>query len=192
MTESALPRWDLTGIFPSPTSGEYLAAVATVRTGIEQMSRSSTSSASDSTPARIHKPNRAGSFDLEDTSDLADLLDNYLYCWTSTDSNDAAAASAYGELDMITSPMRALRSRLTTWLGTVKPDASNDPLLSDHRYQVQQAAVGAQHVMAPELEDLAGALAGNRRAGLGADPGRVGCGADYKPSAIDGETRTTS
>src|SRR6185503_5573175 len=159
MTESALPRWDLTGIFPSPTSGEYLEAVAKLRAGIEQMTGlfDEFGVGLDSGAHPQTEPGRIIST-WNEIGDLADLLDNYLYCWTSTDSNDAAAASAYGELDMITSPMRALRSRLTTWLGTIDRDTVNDPILADHRYQVEQATVGAQHVMAPELEDLAGAL----------------------------------
>ncbi|HYP59555.1 MAG TPA: M3 family metallopeptidase [Thermomicrobiales bacterium] len=192
MTESALPRWDLTGIFPSPTSGEYLAAVATVRTGIEQMSQlfDEFGIGLDSGAHPQTEPGRIIST-WNDTSDLADLLDNYLYCWTSTDSNDDAAASAYGELDMITSPLRALRSRLTTWLGTIDPDASNDPLLSDHRYQVKQAAIGARHVMAPELEELAGALqaTGGQAWVRSRDESDAGLTTTI---TIDGETRTTS
>ncbi len=192
MTESALPRWDLTGIFPNPTSGEYLEAVAKLRAGIEQMTGlfDEFGVGLDSGAHPQTEPGRIIST-WNEIGDLADLLDNYLYCWTSTDSNDAAAASAYGELDMITSPMRALRSRLTTWLGTLNPDSSNDPVLANHRYQVQQAGIGAKHVMAPELEELAGALqaTGGQAWVRSRDESDAGLTTTI---TIDGETRTTS
>jgi oligoendopeptidase F len=159
MTQSVLPRWDLTGIFASPTSGEYSAAVVNLRTRIDQV-QSLFDEFGVGLESGAHPQTDAGRIisAWNETGELADLLDNYLYCWTSTDSNDAEAASAYGELDMVTSALRALRARLTTWLGSIEPNRHDDPILADHLYQVQQAAVGAQHVMSPELEDLAGSL----------------------------------
>lgn len=192
MTTTALPRWDLTGIFASPTAGEYTAAVVNLRTRIEQM-QALFDEFGIGLDGGAHPQTEPGRIITawNDAGDLADLLDNYLYCWTSTDSNDAEAASAYGELDMITSSMRALRARLTTWLGSLSPDGDEDPILANHQYQVAQAAIGAQHVMAPELEELAGSLqaTGGQAWVRARDESDAGLTAVI---AIDGEERESS
>jgi pepF/M3 family oligoendopeptidase len=192
MTDMTPPRWDLTGIFPSPISGEYIAAVVNLRANMEQMQQLF-DEYGIGLDSGAHPDTDAGKIisTWNEAGDLADLLDNYLYCWTSTDSNDAAAASAYGEFDMITSPMKALRSRLTTWMGTLRSDALTDPVAKDHRYQVEQARIGAQHVMAPELEDLAGALqaTGGQAWVRARDESNAGLTASI---TIDGETQTKS
>ncbi len=158
--ETALPRWDLTNIFPSPESEQYLSALASYRSRLDHLTAmfdefgiglSDGPHPQTDADAIINASNGVGF--------LADVLDNYLYCWTSTDSNDTAAASAYGELEMVHAGLRALHPRLTTWLSTLSVDETNaSPLLKDHAYNVKRAKVGAQHVMRAELEELAASL----------------------------------
>jgi oligoendopeptidase F len=193
MSVAVLPRWDLTSIFPSPTSGEYLEAVAALRAKVERLQglfdefgvglESGTHPNADS--AEIISS-------WNETHHLSDLLDNYLYCWTSTDSNDAAAASAYGEFEMINSPMRALRSRLTTWLSSVpKSQRTANAVIADHAYQIERAAIGATHVMPADLEALAGELqtTGGQAWVRARDESDASMTTEI---TIDGETRTTS
>lgn len=160
VTDTRLPRWELTNIYPSPTAAQFVEAVATLRTKLEEIGKSFDElgiGLADGPHPHVD-PDQILT-DWLSTSELSDLLDNYLYCWTTTDSNDDAAASAYGELDMITSRMTALRPRLATWLGSLDPaSAANDSLLAQHRYQAERAKIDAQHVMSPELEDLAATL----------------------------------
>jgi pepF/M3 family oligoendopeptidase len=159
-TETALPRWDLTSIFPNPTSGEYLEAIASLRARVSQL-QGLFDEFGVGLDAGAHPQTDAATIisAWNDTAHLADLIDNYLYCWTSTDSTDAAAASAYGEFNMINSPMRGLRSRLTTWFASIpKEQRAANPLVADHAYQIERAAVGAAHVMPAELEALASEL----------------------------------
>ena len=159
-TETRLPHWDLTNIFPAPTSPEYLDAVTTLRSRLDALATSFDEYGIGlADGAHPHVDTNAVLAEWLTASDLSDLLDNYLYCWTSTDSNDAAAATAYGELDMITSRITALRPRLATWLGSL--DAASAPagsLLATHAYQVERAKIEASHVMSPELEELAATL----------------------------------
>ena len=37
MTESSLPRWDLTNVFPFPASEQYQAALSKLRAGINRI-----------------------------------------------------------------------------------------------------------------------------------------------------------
>jgi pepF/M3 family oligoendopeptidase len=159
-TETALPRWDLTNVFPSPTSPEYGAALQKYRTDLDKL-RAMYDEFGIGLGTGAHPQTDADAI-IEATNTVgtqADLLDNYLYCWTSTDSNDAAAASAYGELQMVHAGYHALVPRLTSWLGTMQIDPERaGPVLGDHAYTVRRAAVGAQHVMSAELEELAAAM----------------------------------
>ena len=159
-TSTALPRWDLQIVFPSTTDESYVASMKELRAGIDRVQGlfdeygiGLLDGAHPDTDAE-HIINT-----WNEVSDHAELISNYLYCWTSVDSNDAAAASAYGEFEMVTSKYRALAPRLTTWMGTLKvAEAADGSVLADHAYPIRRAAIGAKHVMSPELEDLAAEL----------------------------------
>jgi len=159
-TETALPRWDLETVFPSPVSGEYLAALVQYKTKLEQL-RAMYDEFGIGLSDGSH-PQTDADVVISATNEvtaIANLLDNYLYCWTSTDSNDAEAASAFGELEMVHAGFHALTPRLTTWLATLDATAPGaGPVLRDHAYPAKRARIGAQHVMSAELEELAAAL----------------------------------
>lgn len=159
-TETRLPHWDLTNIYPGPTSPEYLESVTTLRSRLDELASSFDELGIGlGDGAHPHVDPEVVLADWLAASELSELLDNYLYCWTSTDSTDAAAATAYGELDMITARVTALRPRLVTWLGSLDVAAMpSDSLLARHAYQVVRAKIEASHVMAPELEELAATL----------------------------------
>src|SRR5688500_12845421 len=103
VTETRLPRWELTNIYPSPTAPEYLEAVTTLRSRLDAIT-AAFNEYGIGLPDGAHPHADPEQIIGEWLAlyELSDLLDNYLYCWTSTDSNDAEAAAAYGELDMIT------------------------------------------------------------------------------------------
>jgi pepF/M3 family oligoendopeptidase len=160
VSETALPRWDLSNIYPSPTSPEYLEAVTTLRARLDAIT-ATFDEYGIGLPDGAHPhadPERIIA-DWLALYELADLLDNYLYCWTSSDSNDAEAAAAFGELDMLTARESALEPRLTTWLASLDPSsAAADSLVARHHYRIERAKFEARHLMSPELEELAATL----------------------------------
>jgi oligoendopeptidase F len=193
MSVAVLPRWDLTSIFPSPTSGEYVEAVASLRAKVDQL-RGLFDEFGIGLDSGAHPQTDSAAIITawNEACHLSDLIGNYLYCWTSTDSNDAEASSAYGEFKMIDSPMPALRSRLTTSLASVpKEQRASNPIVADHAYQIERAAVGARHVMAAELEALASEL--QTTGGQAWIRARDETDASMTTEiTIDGETRRTS
>ncbi len=93
---------------------------------------------------------------------------------------------------MVTSKYRALAPRLTTWMGTLKvSDAAEGSVLAEHAYPIKRAAIGARHVMSPELEELAAELqsTGGQAWVRARDDFDAGMTATI---TLDGETKTVS
>ncbi|UQN05372.1 M3 family oligoendopeptidase [Deinococcus sp. QL22] len=84
----------------------------------------------------------------------------FITAFVTTDSRDAEAQRAQGDLTMLTLPLGPLRSRLTAWLGGQNVEAllAQSEVARAHEHLIRRAVVYAQHQMSPDEEDLAARL----------------------------------
>ncbi len=158
-TPTALPRWDMSSIFPSLSSSEFEAAFVHVSKGLGELERLFNERGIDrgGSPAAIDQElfERAVS-SLNALMEETSTLRSYVHGFTTTDSRDERASARASELDPLLSGLGKLTKRLIAWLGS----AELDPLLAssqvarDHEFFLRRAEIGAAHQMEPALESL--------------------------------------
>lgn len=148
---TAMPRWDLTPIFPSIDSPEFREAVSTLDAKLTEAERFcdaelASASADGALVERV----------LEAVNDLGLrvwILKAYLGCLVTADSTDERALATDSETDVYQVRFSKLMTRVHAWAGSVAPE---DPL--GHDYFFERAKVHASHQMSPAEESLAADL----------------------------------
>src|SRR5215218_7314387 len=160
-SEQALPRWDLTPIFPGLDSREFAEEFAAVAEGVGGLA----ALFEERGIGAERGPSDPQAFD-EVTERLNAMLERfrtvyaYLTACISTDSRDEAAQARMSELRRHQVEVAKLRTRYIAWVGSLDADSlvARSQVARDHEFMVRRAAEAARHLMTPPEEDLAAEL----------------------------------
>jgi len=161
-TKQALPRWDMTPLFPSLESPEFTQAVEKHKANVKEL---------EDFVQRL-KPGAEVYDEIAATHDtlinaLNDMFEHswtvgsYIYGFTSVDSRDRIAKARQSEQWKLSARVAMIMSRTTAWLGSLDTEAliEQSYVAKEHAYALRQAKVRAAHLMSQPEEDLAAHLA---------------------------------
>ncbi len=162
MTNTTLPHWDMTAVYPSLDSAEFAAgfdsAVQAItdlealfdQHGIAQRDATSldqaTVAAAESTIERYNAVLRE-----------IHTLGAYIRSFVSTDSRNTLAQARLSELQQQALRLTLLGTRFTAWVGTLDVETliAGSATARAHAFMLRKAKQSAEHLMAPALEELA-------------------------------------
>ncbi len=166
-TLDALPRWDLTPLYPAVDDAEVAAAEAALADAVTALGdlydhRGVRGGDDDAPPGSDVDP---AAFDdvLRATNDVLDRfarLEAFAYGHVSTDSGDEAAQALLSRLTSVEARITALRTRFDAWLGALDLDTlvAASPAAAAHAWPLRKAARRAVHQMSEPEESLAAEL----------------------------------
>jgi pepF/M3 family oligoendopeptidase len=162
----ALPRWDMTPVFPGMDSPEFSEGFSTVVQDIEKLSKLfDDHHIMKLTNEPAVEQDLIQAFEtvitqynavLESTETLA----VYIMCFVTTNSRDTLAQARLSELQQSMLLLSQLGIRLTAWIGSLNVAAliERSPIAREHAFMLRKAKISAEHLMSPEEENLASEL----------------------------------
>ncbi len=166
MTETKLPHWDLTNVFPSLESTEFKQAIKTMDSQIEGLEKyfSDQLEKTDATtdPKKLNELINGLIDRYNETSDLVYSIQAYLYSFITTDSFHKDAARIFSELQMRTLRLQNVNIQVRAWVGKLGPVINKIISLggsaSTHSYFLKLTAEQSQYMMSEAEEELAAEL----------------------------------
>lgn len=161
-TTAALPRWDMSVVFPSLESPEFAdgfrSAVRAID-GLGELFDEEGVAARDSAPLDDVAV-RAFERVVQRYNAVLDeyrTLSAYIAAFVSTDSRDDVAQARQSELRQQSLKLSLLGTRFTAWIGSLDVDAllAASEVARAHEWMLRKAAMQARHLMSPEEEALA-------------------------------------
>lgn len=165
-TASALPRWDVSTVFPSLESPEFAAGFTAAVTRVDELTalfdelgvgRLELSPAVDSAlVAAVERVINA----MNETLAAYRTLSSYIYSYVVTDSHDTTAQARQSEAQRQSVRLAQLRVRFTAWVGSLDVEAliTRSTLAREHAFTLREARMLAEHFMTPSEEALAAEL----------------------------------
>ncbi len=165
MTQTPL-RWDLSNVFPSLESPDFVAAVARQVSQIEALEKifsEQVVSASASTPL-ADLSNLVG--DLIDRFNQAFVLTStirpFIHSFVATDSRNLLARKKLSEYDQVSVRLHKLTTQFQAFIGKLDPVLEEviaaNPTASAHAFGLREAAEQSRYLMADTEEALAAEL----------------------------------
>lgn len=162
---SALPRWDMTVVYPSLTSPEFEQGFQSATTSIASLGALFDELAiSQRQPAPLDTAT-VSAFErvitqINDVLSEVQTLSAYISSFVSTDSRDNLAQGKQSELQQHTIKLSQLMTRFTAWIGSLDIEGliTQSTLARDHAFALRQAKERAAHLMSPAEEALAAEL----------------------------------
>jgi oligoendopeptidase F len=153
-----LPRWDVSGVYPSLESREFAVAHEGVEAGIARLValydrhdvRGGERVLNDATVAAFEEVLTA----TNELREATETLEAYVYAFVSTDAGDDRAQAARSTLSQQTSVLRSLGARFAEWVQALGADAlvARSEIAADHAWPLERAASRVEHQM-PEAEE---------------------------------------
>jgi pepF/M3 family oligoendopeptidase len=172
MTATALPRWDVSAIFPALDSPGFAAAHEALVADLDRLTALYDRHDVRGGEARPPTDADISAFDavLTATNDLLDevrTLNAYLYTFVSTDARDDEAAGLQSQVQTQLAALGHLAKRFEAWVARFGADAliAGSPDAADHAFPLRKAEAAAAHQMSEGEESLATEL---RLSGSGA------------------------
>jgi len=163
MSQSDLPHWQLSSIFPGLESSAYETAKLELQTKLNALETLMNEQGLGSgrqaslSPATIPLLESLLT-DLNKLSDeLIDLL-SYVTGFTATNAFDSAAQAEASNLKPLRGQLSILKTRFTAWLGTFNTNEFIEDSAQAHAHFLRKARVIAQHLMTDDAEALAARL----------------------------------
>jgi pepF/M3 family oligoendopeptidase len=162
MTNSTLPHWDMTVIYPSLESAEFgeglragiraideLAALFD-QYGVAQRAPAPLDAATVAAVERVIERYNAVLAEIQ-------TLWAYIRGFVSTDSRDERAQASLSELQQHLARLSLLGTRFTAWIGSLDVAALIElsGVAREHAFMLRKAKARAEHLMPPALEELA-------------------------------------
>ncbi|MDE3231104.1 MAG: M3 family oligoendopeptidase, partial [Chloroflexota bacterium] len=171
MSTSALPRWDVSTVFPSLDSPEFVAGFAAVVARVDDLAAlfdrlgvarlAAPTAPDDARVAEVAQVLDA----LNATQEPYRTLSAYITSFVTTDSRDTVAQARQSELQRQGVRLAQLRTRFAAWVGSLdveallaRAEAISTPTVSAHAFTLREARAIAEHQMSPEEEALAAEL----------------------------------
>jgi oligoendopeptidase F len=172
---AALPRWDLSDLFPSLDSREFAASTEALGADLARLTALYDRHDVRTGPAAAPTPGDVVAFDevVTATNSLLEsvrTLAAYVGGLVATDAGDDRAATVQSRLQAELAGLQKLTTRFEAWVARFGADALIEatPVAADHAYALEQADRSAAHQM-PEGEEslyaelrLTGATAWNK------------------------------
>ncbi len=169
MSQTALPHWQLTLIFPGLESPEFEQAKTELEAKVDALTE-----LMDARGVGAHEGANENIPVTRETAALFDkLVDSfndvytrfstvfaYLAGFTATDAFNDRAQAETSKLSPLSSKLSFLGVRLTAWVGALDAEAlvETSEVAAAHSYFVRRSHQEAQHQMGAEAEELASAL----------------------------------
>ncbi|MHB1855497.1 MAG: gluzincin family metallopeptidase, partial [Acidimicrobiales bacterium] len=163
---TVLPRWDLSGYFPSLGSREFAEHHERLGADVDRLAalyeehdvRGGTDAVVDA--ARLE----AFESVLAATNEVFEefrLLNAYVYAFVTTDARDETAAALASELQAQGARVRSLTTRFDAWVAALGADAlvAGSVVAADHSFPLHKAERSAAHQMTEGEEALYSELA---------------------------------
>ncbi|MEA2596832.1 MAG: hypothetical protein QOF01_3301 [Thermomicrobiales bacterium] len=161
----ALPRWDLSVVYPGIDSPEFAAGFEETFRQVDDLVRLFDELTSDDQPpAPLSDATVRAVETLIDRFNIVyeaiETLSSYIYGHVSTDSRDDLAQARLSEFEQRALPLSKLRPRATAWLGSLDVDAllERSSVARDHEFMLRYSQESARHLMSPVEESLAAEL----------------------------------
>ena len=162
MSELALPRWDVTDVFPSIGSREYAAAREAFSAELTRLTALyDEHDVRGDTERRPVDDASVTAFEsvlaaTNEVSEQARLLYGYLAAFVRTDARDDAAQGEQSQLSTDLAQLSRLNNRFDAWVAALGPYelAQQSPVADDHLFPLQRAELRASHQMSADQEDL--------------------------------------
>jgi len=163
---SALPRWDMTVVYPSLESPEFAEGFrALIREIADLGELFDACHVGQQTPAPLD-PATVATFERVITRYNAVLADvrtmrAYINSFVTTNSRDTLAQAKWSELEQHAVRLEQLGTRFTAWIGSLDVEGliEQSAIAQAHAFALRKAWVDAAHLMGPAEEDLAAELA---------------------------------
>ncbi|MBA3415382.1 MAG: oligoendopeptidase F, partial [Chloroflexia bacterium] len=161
----ALPRWDMTVLYPGLDAPEFAASFAALLDRIAALTRlldDERIGAAEATPltadvvARFERLLEA----LNTTVGDYETMNAYLHAFVSTDSRDDVAQARLSELQRSAVGITKAFVRWDAWVGTLDLDGliERSPAAAAHAFPLRKSQEQARHLMPPAEEGLAAEL----------------------------------
>ncbi|HLZ20931.1 MAG TPA: M3 family oligoendopeptidase [Ktedonobacterales bacterium] len=159
---AALPRWDLSGVFPSLESPEFAAGFASAVAAIdglaalfdeEHIAAREPAPLDDATVRAVERVITRYNAVLDEVRTLG----AYIAAFVSTNSRDDVAQARQSELRLQSVKLAQLGTRFIAWVGSLDVDALLDRshAAREHEWLLRKAKMQAAHLMSPAEEALA-------------------------------------
>jgi len=162
MTTSTLPHWDMTVVYPTIESAEFVAGFGAAIQSIDDLAALFDQ---DGIAQRAEATLDAATLEAAEraieryTAVLREIttLAAYIRSFITTNSRDEPAQARMSELQQHFVRLSMLSTRFTAWVGSLDVEALIDrsQVARDHAHALRKAKTRAGHLMAPELEELA-------------------------------------
>ncbi|MCH3918707.1 MAG: M3 family oligoendopeptidase [Spirochaetia bacterium] len=150
--EAHLPRWDLSPIYPSPESGEFLQAIKTCRSGCDELA--------ELIGNEGQLEDVIGTY--EKLCDTYETLDAYTYAGFSVATASSVWLSAMAKVDELGVVLHTVGVKFRNYLASKKEDiilkTAIGGSLESYDYVLSVLLEEQSHQMPEALEDLAGDL----------------------------------
>lgn len=168
-TTEVLPHWDLSNVYPGLDSPEFetsfqeaVGLIDALEAYLEshQIDRESDQTVKDLSTLSSQLSVLIGM--LNSCFKLVNTLNNYVYCFITTDSYNSLAAQQYSRIQAQLVRLLQVEKVIAGWLGSlgVRLDEiiSNDPDVEAYAFYLSESAKQAQYLMSDSEEQLANQL----------------------------------
>lgn len=192
----ALPRWDMTVVYPGLDSPEFTASFAAATKQVSDLAALFDRHRIERTENQAIDATLLAAFDevttrLNEAMAAQETLDAYISAFVETDTRDDIAQARTSELDSARVAMTQLGSRYVAWVGGLDLDAllQASEVARAHEFPLRQIQVDAGHQMSPAEEDLVAALGPSAGSAWGRLHGNLSSQIDVAVE-LDGERQT--
>jgi pepF/M3 family oligoendopeptidase len=166
-TQSAtLPRWDVTGIYPSLDSPEFQADFAALGVAVDAFGTELDRRQGAPSEGGVSREETAEALDalitqLNALLEQATTIHAYIGAFVSVDSRNDLAQAKLSLMHNLLARLKQAYTRFTAWVGTLDGDTliASSTIAEAHAFFIAQAQVHSRHLMSPAEEELAAALA---------------------------------
>ena len=161
-----LPHWDMTPIYPGMDSQEFSLGFSNVVQDIDNLTTlfddyhiMKLSSEPDVDQAMIQAFETV-IMQYNAVLEATETLAVYIMCFVTTNSYDTLAQAKLSELQQSMLILSQLGTRLTAWIGSLNVEVliERSPVAREHAFMLRKAKINAEHLMAPDEENLASEL----------------------------------
>ncbi|GCE12372.1 M3 family oligoendopeptidase [Tengunoibacter tsumagoiensis] len=163
MTQTqTLPHWDMSVVYPSLTSTEFIQGYTRLTQSITELSELFDTYKIQEHPALTLDEKLVQIFERVLTRfnavlDEEKTLTTYVLCFITTNSQDDVAQARLSELQQWQVKLATLSTRFTAWIGSLDVEylIKHSQAAQEHAYILLHAKTQATHLMSPQEEMLA-------------------------------------
>jgi oligoendopeptidase F len=162
MAKTALPHWDMSGVYPGLDSPEFERDFRAFVRALDELEAQFDEARIDRVEQPLPADMAAHLFDhfvpaYNALQEQAWTLGAYIYSFVTTDSRDEFAQARLSEMEKQGVRLAKLDTRLTAWAGTqdIESLLERSEVARAHAYWLRRSQIAAQHMMSPAEEALA-------------------------------------